>query len=208
MVPGPGHAHTPGGHAQRTIGEGDTNRISGDHQQYGAQPGRVCHRQRDQSDRERVGWHLRRQSRVGARDTGRKPFNWIHRCRAGGSSRLVNTLTVPTGAIMGPMFAGAEDSTVRWHRSFYFRIGFSFVLFSVCLLVLQGLIFGVARTRSPLRNRSPNTVVAIVATDLGSILSQDASSDLDSYLKTEYAQSQPIYVVLKDGQAVSNRSVP
>jgi signal transduction histidine kinase len=106
---------------------------------------------------------------------------------------------------MGRM-PGAERPTVRWYRSFYFRIGFSFVLFSVCLLILQSLIF--VQTRSPLRNRPPNTVVSIVAADLSSMLSQDASSDLDGFLKKEYARSQPIYAVLKNGQTVSNRSTP
>jgi hypothetical protein len=101
-----------------------------------------------------------------------------------------------------------HTDTVRWYRSFYFRIGFTFVLFSVCLLVLQTALVSLVRSRSPLRDRPPNTVVAIVSADLGSLLTQDASADLDAYLKREYAQSQPIYVVLAAGGVASNRTAP
>jgi signal transduction histidine kinase len=99
-----------------------------------------------------------------------------------------------------------EIMSVRWYRSFYVRIGLSFVLFSVALLVLQTLLFTVVRSRSPLRLRPPNTMVAIVAADLGAVLSQDASADLDAYLKREYGQSQPIYLVTADRGIVSNRT--
>lgn len=105
------------------------------------------------------------------------------------------------------MAADIERQAVRWYRSFYFRIGFSFVLFVVCLLVLQSVVLNSIR-RSPLRDRAPNTVVAIVAADLSSVLAQDAAVDLDEYLKKEYARSQPIYAVMRDGRTVSNRPAP
>jgi signal transduction histidine kinase len=95
----------------------------------------------------------------------------------------------------------------RWFRSFYFRIAFSFVLFAICLVVVQGLIFRFAAARSPLRDRSPNTVVAIVAADLGAALQQNRARDVDAYLKEEYAQAQPIYLVMRTGIA-SNRTAP
>jgi signal transduction histidine kinase len=109
---------------------------------------------------------------------------------------------------MASMAADVERRSVRWYRSFYFRIGFSFVLFVVSLLVLQSVVFNNLRRRSPLRDRPPNTVVAIVAADLSAVLSQDAAVDLDAYLKREYAASQPIYAVMRDGRTVSNRSAP
>ena len=62
--------------------------------------------------------------------------------------------------------------------------------------------------RSPLRGRSPNAVVAIVAADLGALLNQNANADVDEYLKREYADSQPIYVVMRDGSTASNRTAP
>ena len=101
-----------------------------------------------------------------------------------------------------------EVPAVRWYRSFYFRIAGSIVLFSVSLLILQTLIFTRVRMRSPLGDRPPNTVAAIVAADLESALAQDPSADFDAYLKREYARSQPIYVVWRDGPISSNRSTP
>jgi signal transduction histidine kinase len=115
---------------------------------------------------------------------------------------------VPSSLVAGHAPASVEAGAVRWYRSFYFRIGFSFVLFSVCLLVLQTVLFNALRTRSPLGDRAPNTVVAIVAADLGAVLGQDPSSDLDAHLKREYGQSQPIYVVMRNGRVASNRSTP
>jgi signal transduction histidine kinase len=62
--------------------------------------------------------------------------------------------------------------------------------------------------RSPLRGRSPNAVVAIVAADVGALLNQNPKADVDAYLKREYAESQPIYVVMRDGSTASNRTAP
>src|SRR4029079_11138394 len=100
------------------------------------------------------------------------------------------------------------ETAIRWYRSFYFRIGFTFVLFVIGLIVLQGVVSNAVRMRSPLRGRSPNAVVAIVAADLGALLDQNASADVDAYLKREYADSQPIYVVMRDGSTASNRTAP
>src|SRR5688572_22409773 len=97
---------------------------------------------------------------------------------------------------------------VRWYRSFYFRIGFTFVLFVVFLIVVQGFVSNAVRMRSPLRGRSPNAVVAIVAADVTALLNQNPNADVDEYLKREYAQAQPIYVVMTDGKTASNRSAP
>jgi signal transduction histidine kinase len=103
---------------------------------------------------------------------------------------------------------GAQGGSVRWYRSFYFRIGFTFVLFVIGLIVLQGVVSNAVRMRSPLRGRSPNAVVAIVAADLGALLNQNANADVDEYLKREYSDSQPIYVVMRDGSTASNRTAP
>jgi signal transduction histidine kinase len=95
---------------------------------------------------------------------------------------------------------------VRWYRSLYFRIGFGFVAFVVGLLLLQGLFLGVWG-RPPLRG-TPNTVVALVAADLTVALSDDPRLDIDGYLKRQYAQSQPIYAVMRNGVIASNRPEP
>jgi signal transduction histidine kinase len=103
---------------------------------------------------------------------------------------------------------GAHSGSVRWYRSFYFRIGFTFVLFVVGLIVIQGVVSNAIRMRSPLRGRSPNAVVAIVAADVGALLDQRPNASVDEYLKREYAESQPIYVVMRDGSTASNRTAP
>jgi signal transduction histidine kinase len=95
-----------------------------------------------------------------------------------------------------------------WYRSFYFRIGFTFVLFVVGLIVLQGVVSNAIRMRSPFRLRPPNVMVAIVAADVGTLLAQNANADIDAFLKREYAQAQPIYVVIRDGSVASNRTEP
>src|ERR1044072_2294448 len=104
--------------------------------------------------------------------------------------------------------AQAEGTgAIRWYRSFYFRIGFSFVTLVVGLLVLQTLFFNIVLERAPLRG-SPNIVVAVVAADLTTALTRDPTLDIDEYLKAQYALSQPIYVVLNEGLTASNRSAP
>ena len=97
----------------------------------------------------------------------------------------------------------------RWYRSFYFRIGFSFVVFVVAVLAAQSAIFSFIISRSrPFPLRSPNTVAAIVAADVGAALAQDARIDLQEFVTREYAQLQPMYLVMKDGPVVANRREP
>ena len=104
-----------------------------------------------------------------------------------------------------PMTPADKATPVRWYRSFYFRIGFSFVIFVVGLLVAQSLIFNVILTRPPFPVRSPNNLVAIIAADLGSALTQDPALDLGAYLEREYARLQPIHVLMKSGDTAANR---
>jgi len=97
----------------------------------------------------------------------------------------------------------------RWYRSFYFRIGFSFVVFVVAVLAAQSAIFSFIISRSrPFPLRSPNTVAAIVAADVGAALAQDAQIDLQEFVNREYGQLQPAYLVMKDGPVVANRREP
>jgi hypothetical protein len=95
--------------------------------------------------------------------------------------------------------------SIRWYRSFYFRIGFSFVVFVVGLLVAQSLIFNVILTRPPFRVRSPNNLVAVVAANVGAALTHDATLDLGAYLDRTYPGLQPIHVLMKSGETAANR---
>jgi signal transduction histidine kinase len=102
----------------------------------------------------------------------------------------------------------AAGSPVRWYRSFYFRLGFSFVVFVVSLLVAQSMIFNLALSRRPFPMRAPNNVVAIVAADLSSALAQDSSLDVGAFLTREYGGIQPAYALMKDGSIGANRTEP
>jgi signal transduction histidine kinase len=97
---------------------------------------------------------------------------------------------------------------VRWYGSLYFRVAASIVTFAGGLLLLQALLFMRAQERMPLGNRPPNTVAAIVAADLQAALAENGAADLDRYLKTQYARTQPVYLVLADGSTASNRTEP
>jgi signal transduction histidine kinase len=97
----------------------------------------------------------------------------------------------------------------RWYRSFYFRIGFVFVVFVVGVVMAQNAIFGVlmSRTAGPaFPGRPPNNLAAIVAADVGSALAQDPQLDVDAYLRREYPQARPLFVMMKGGRVASNGS--
>ena len=67
-----------------------------------------------------------------------------------------------------------------WYSSFYWRIGISFVLFVIVVLVAQSIMFSymMARSTGPLPSRSPNTLATIVAADVGSILAKTCNRTL------------------------------
>src|SRR5438093_10469502 len=96
-----------------------------------------------------------------------------------------------------------------WYRSFYFRIGFSFVVFVVAVLGAQSALFNyILARRGPFPGRSPNNVAAIVAADIGAALAQDPQLDLQRFIAREDGRIQPLGVVMKDGRGASNRSAP
>jgi two-component system OmpR family sensor kinase len=110
---------------------------------------------------------------------------------------------------MEPMPTPAASPAARWYRSFYFRIGFSFVVFVVALVVAQGAIFSyMVRVNGPIGPRPPNILAAIVAADVGAALARDPGLDLRGYVAAEYAQLQTIALVMKDGTVASNRREP
>ena len=52
---------------------------------------------------------------------------------------------------------------VRWYSSFYWRIGISFVVFVVVVLVGQSLMVGYARSNGAFAPGNPNATAAAVA---------------------------------------------
>ena len=96
-------------------------------------------------------------------------------------------------------------------RSFYFRIGFSFVVFVVGVLVAQSVLvsYVMSRASNPFPNRSPNNLAAIVAADVGSTLAQNPGANLQEYLIAEYGRIPfALWVVMKDGRVAGNTRQP
>jgi two-component system sensor histidine kinase BaeS len=105
----------------------------------------------------------------------------------------------------GVMLETGQRAPVRWFQSLYFRIALTFLFFVVMLLAAQNLVLNRFGRRPPV-DRSPNTLVAIVAADLRAAFEQDPTLDADAYLKQTYQRAQPIYAVMKSGKVVSNRA--
>src|SRR5438876_4723925 len=83
-----------------------------------------------------------------------------------------------------PPHAAARAIMSAMVRSFYFRIGFSFVVFVVAVLLAQNAMFSYVLSRSgnPLPPRPPNNLAAIVSADIASTLAQDPGVDVSAYL--------------------------
>ena len=101
-----------------------------------------------------------------------------------------------------------------WYRSFYWRIGISFVVFLLVVLIAQSLMFSYMLMRANERNPtgSPNNIATAVAVDLGTALEANPGLDLGRYLTARYGNdSGPrVYVVMRDGTTAGNsdRNLP
>lgn len=99
-----------------------------------------------------------------------------------------------------------QEST--WYRSFYWRIGVSFVVFLLAVLVAQSIMFSYMIVRSNEQNpaRSPNNIATAVAVDLGSALESNPDLDLNRYLPARYGgdPSVRVYVIMRNGEVAGN----
>jgi hypothetical protein len=77
-------------------------------------------------------------------------------------------------------------------HSLYVRIAVSFVVFVIAVLIAQSVMFSYIMSRSqwPFPGRSPNTVAAMAAADLGATLTEDPAVDLQQYVAREYGRLQ------------------
>lgn len=107
------------------------------------------------------------------------------------------------------MAAQPTNERLPWYSSFYWRIAISFVVFVVVVLVAQSIMFSymMARSGSALSFRSPNTLATIIAMEAAAALTGNPQTDLDAYLKDNYA-SVPLgtYIVMKDGRVAANHA--
>ena len=97
----------------------------------------------------------------------------------------------------------------RWWHSFYFRLGASFVVFVVALILSQSVIFTYRFQRQNEGNpgRSPNNIAIGVAAELGAAL-ETGGVDLDGFLESRYPRERWLYVLTKDGRLAATTTDP
>jgi two-component system, OmpR family, sensor kinase len=94
-----------------------------------------------------------------------------------------------------------------WYRSFYWRIGITFVAFVMVFLMAQGVIL--RRTPRPVPQdvfRAP-VLAAEVAADVASFLKSGQTADLGAWLKSRYPPAEAgrlVFVALRDGSIFSS----
>jgi signal transduction histidine kinase len=102
----------------------------------------------------------------------------------------------------------AASPNNAWYRSFYWRIGITFVAFVVVILITQGLILSLAISSSDAQDQYRAPVLAAeVAADVASVLARDRGADLDGYLKSRYPVERAgryVFVALRGGPMFSN----
>ncbi len=93
-----------------------------------------------------------------------------------------------------------------WYRSFYWRIGFGFVVSVIAVLLAQSVIFSLMMARPSgvpggMPGRSPNSFAAMIAADIESALSENRELDLHQYLaRRPRRMRESMFVVMKDGR--------
>ena len=98
---------------------------------------------------------------------------------------------------------------VRWYSSFYWRIGVSFVVFVVVVLVGQSLMVGYARANGAFAPGNPNAAAAAIAAELGIALSSNPTIDLSEFLAKRLPDPGPsTHIVMADGRVVSRSAQP
>jgi len=102
----------------------------------------------------------------------------------------------------------APSPNLSWYRSFYWRIGITFVAFVVVILITQGLILSyvIPRTNAEDPFRAP-VLAAEVAADVASVLHRGEGADLSAHLRSRYppeAAGRLVFVALRDGSIFSS----
>jgi two-component system, OmpR family, sensor kinase len=97
---------------------------------------------------------------------------------------------------------------LAWYRSFYWRIGITFVAFVVVILITQGLILSHTISSNDAQDQFRAPVLAAeVAPEVASVLERDPRADLGALLKSRYPPEKAgrfVFVALRDGPLFSN----
>src|SRR4051794_3017616 len=75
---------------------------------------------------------------------------------------------------------------LAWYRSFYWRIGITFVAFVVVVLITQGVILNRTPRVAPFDVFRPPVLAAEVAADVADVLRREPDADLSAHLKSRY----------------------
>src|SRR5688500_7429938 len=97
---------------------------------------------------------------------------------------------------------------LAWYRSFYWRIGITFVAFVVVILITQGLIlrYTISSDDAQDQFRAP-VLAAQVAADVASVLARDQGADLGAHLRSRYPPERAgrfVFVALRGGPLFSS----
>jgi signal transduction histidine kinase len=94
-----------------------------------------------------------------------------------------------------------------WYKSLYWRIAFGFVATLAALLLAQGGVLLWLTDRVVGSSwRTPEQLVASVASDVSAALTENQSLDLDAYVRDHFHQVyRPFLVIMRDGRMTSNR---
>jgi len=102
----------------------------------------------------------------------------------------------------------AVSPTLAWYRSFYWRIGITFVLFVVVILVTQGLILSYVISSEDAQDQYRAPVLAAeVAADVASVLARDPGADVGAHLRSRYPPEEArrfVFVALRGGPMFSS----
>jgi signal transduction histidine kinase len=101
-----------------------------------------------------------------------------------------------------PSVRQADGPTSRWHDSFYWRLGGTFMILVITVVIAQNLIltytFESALRENP--DRSPNNRSIAVATQVSQALAAGPIDDLSAFLQGRFEPQPAVYVVMTDGR--------
>ena len=102
----------------------------------------------------------------------------------------------------------AASPNLAWYRSFYWRIGITFVAFVVVILITQGLILSyvISSEEAQDQYRAP-VLAAEVAADVASLLDGHPQADLSTHLRTRYPPERAgrlVFVAMRGGPLFSS----
>lgn len=104
----------------------------------------------------------------------------------------------------------ADADRSPWWHSFYWRLGATFVVFVVAVIMAQSVIFTYRIEQSSLENpaRSPNNISIGAAAQLSRALEEDRVQDLNAFLKERFPRERALYVVMRDGRVAGTSPEP